>query len=145
MAIKSKKSKISTRQRTKFRIRKRIVGTEARPRLTIFRSGQHIHCQAIEDLSGKTIASASTLEKAVVSRIGSICAEVEKSEQNAVKFVNDSKSPKSTRAAFAVGFVLAERLKELKHSGVVFDRNGFLYHGRIKALADGARAGGLQF
>lgn len=161
MAIKSKKVKISTRQRTKYRIRKRVVGTATRARLTIYRSGQHIHCQAIEDLSGKTIASASTLDKVVLGRISSICAELEKkggesgatesangqaaAASAALKFANDSASPKGMRAAFAVGYVIGERLKELKQSTVIFDRNGFLYHGRVKALAEGARLAGLQF
>jgi len=158
MGIKSKKIKITTRERTKYRIRKRIIGVEGRPRLTVFRSGQHIHCQAIEDLSGKTLASASTLEKGVITRIAAICADVDSklaksgeseqavdASQNAFKFANDSKSTKSSRAAFAVGFILAERLKALNLSGVVFDRNGCVYHGRVKALAEGARMGGLKF
>ncbi len=150
MAIKSKKVRVNTRQRTKYRIRKSIIGTATRARLTVYRSGQHIHCQAIEDLSGKTIASASTLDKAVIGRISTICAELDKGAEastnsETLKFANDSASPKGMRAAFAVGFVIAERLKALKQSTVVFDRNGFLYHGRIKALAEGARLGGLQF
>ena len=150
MAIKSKKIKISTRKRTKFRIRKRIVGTASRARLTVFRSGQHIHVQAIEDLSGKTIASASTVDKAIMGRVAQICGELEKSSgegaaEGAMKFTNASTSAKSMRAAFAVGYVIAEKLKALKQSAVVFDRNGFVYHGRVRALAEGARMGGLQF
>ena len=148
MAIKSKKTKVSTRQRTKYRIRKKIIGTQERARVTIYRSGQHIHCQAIEDFSGKTIASASTLEKEVLGRVDAICSQASKStegEATGFKFTNESKSPKSMRAAFAVGYVLAERLKALNQSGIVFDRNGFIYHGRVKAFADGARSGGLQF
>ena len=145
MAIKSKKGKISTRQRTKYRIRKRVVGTEVRPRVTVFRSGKHISVQAVEDWSGKTLASASTLEKGVMKRISEICGQVKSGENSPVSFPNESSSSKGTRAAFAVGVVLAERLKEKSKTDVVFDRNGFLYHGRIRAVAEGARFGGLKF
>lgn len=136
MAIKSKKEKTSSRDRVKHRIRKRVTGSEARPRLTVFKSVQHTYAQLVDDISGTTLASASTLEKEVADRIGSI-----KVEDAASK----AKSKKSVAAARAVGLVLAERCKSKNISAVVFDRNGFVYHGRIQAVADGAREGGLQF
>ena len=136
MAIKSKKEKTTSRERTKYRIRKRMIGSEARPRLTVFKSVQHTYAQLVDDISGVTLLSASTLEKEVVDRIGSIKVEEAPSK---------AKSKKSVAAARAVGIVLAERCKNKNISAVVFDRNGFVYHGRIQAVADGAREGGLQF
>ena len=132
MAIEAKRVKINSRERTKYRIRKKVVGTPDRPRLTVFRSSKHIYAQVISDVAGKTIASASSLEKEVQEAIKKVDAE-------------GSKSTKSVAAAKAVGMVLAQRSKAAKVDAVVFDRNGFVYHGRIQALADGAREGGLQF
>ncbi len=136
MAIKSKKEKTSSRDRVKHRIRKRMTGSEARPRLTVFKSVQHTYAQLVDDISGVTLLSASTLEKEVADRIGSIKVEDAPSK---------AKSKKSVAAARAVGIVLAERCKGKNITAVVFDRNGFVYHGRIQAVADGAREGGLQF
>lgn len=136
MAIKSKKEKTSSRDRTKHRIRKRMIGSQARPRLTVFKSVQHTYAQLVDDITGITLLSASTLEKEVVDRIGSIKVDEAPSK---------AKSKKSVAAARAVGIVLAERCKNKNISAVVFDRNGFVYHGRIQAVADGAREGGLQF
>ncbi len=136
MAIKSKKVKIGARERTKYRIRKKISGSQERPRISVFRSSRHTYVQAILDCSGKTIVSVSTDEKEVMDRVASLSGE---------GFNNDSKSTKSVRAARAVGLVLADRLKAQSIKTVVFDRNGFLYHGRIQAVADGAREGGLEF
>lgn len=136
MAIKSKKVKTSSRDRVKHRIRKRITGSEARPRLTVFKSVQHTYAQLVDDITGVTLLSASTLDKDVVARISSINVEEAPSK---------AKSKKSVAAARAVGLVLAERCKSKNISAVVFDRNGFVYHGRISAVADGAREGGLQF
>ncbi len=112
------------RNRRKQGIRKRVFGSPERPRLTVFRSLKHIYAQVIDDLSGRTLASASTLD-------GSVEGEVT-STSNAV-------------AAKTVGIALAKRAKDAGIEKVVFDRNGFRYHGRIKALADGAREGGLGF
>ena len=136
MAIESKRVKYTTRQRTKYRIRKRIFGTDERPRLTVFKSARHTYAQVILDITGKTIVSASTVDKDVTAKLATIDGE---------GFPNDSKSAKGIRAAKAVGLVLAERLKSKSIDKVVFDRNGFIFHGRIKALADGAREGGLNF
>lgn len=136
MAIKSKKGKVSSRERTKYRIRKRVTGADDRPRLSVFKSSKHTYVQAVTDISGKTIVSVSTGEKAVMEKVAALTAE---------GFPNDSKSSKGMLAAKAVGLVLAERLKEKSFSKVVFDRNGYIYHGRIRAVAEGAREGGLEF
>lgn len=135
MAKESKKVKLSARERRKFRIRKKVSGTEDRPRLTVFRSARHTHAQIISDVSGKTLAAASTQEADVMSLAGSRNGEG----------VSAAKSTKSVNAAWAVGQLLAERAKAANIGAVVFDRNGFLYHGRIQALAEGAREKGLLF
>ena len=110
------------RLRRKKRIRGKISGTSARPRLTVFRSAKHMYGQIVDDLSGKTLASASTLNK-----------DLKGGEGN------------KTDAAKRVGGALATACKAQGIGTVVFDRNGFIYHGRVKALADGAREGGLTF
>ena len=116
----SKNRKTISRNRIKRRIRKKISGTADRPRLTVFRSAQHIYAQLIDDLAGHTLASASSL--------GDSALKGNASEKSA-----------------AVGKKLAENAKKAGIESVVFDRNGFRYHGRVKALADGAREGGLKF
>ncbi|HWB19382.1 MAG TPA: 50S ribosomal protein L18 [Phycisphaerales bacterium] len=110
------------RSRRKAGIRKRVFGLPTRPRLTIFRSTRHIYVQIIDDLAGRTLAAASTNEKADKMQHGS-----------------------NRAAATVIGKRIAERAKSKGVSKVVFDRNGFRYHGRLKALADAAREGGLQF
>lgn len=112
------------RRRIRYRIRKKVTGTAAKPRLAVFRSDKHIYAQAIDDGSGQTIAHASTLDaelKASVKRGGNV------------------------DAAKAVGGAIAQKLKGKGIEDVVFDRGGYLYHGRIKALADAAREAGLKF
>lgn len=136
MAIKKKKVKMTPRLRTKFRIRKRVSGDEESPRLTIFRSSKHTYGQLVSDKTGKTIVAASTLDKEVQDLIKTLPVEGEGSK---------TKSLKSVVSAKAVGIVLAKRSKDKSLSKAVFDRNGFRYTGRIKAVADGAREGGLQF
>jgi large subunit ribosomal protein L18 len=121
------KTKEDRRDRIKFRIRKRVRGTEERPRLTVFRSVAHIYVQVVNDADGKTIASASTVEPAVKGVL-----------DQAAKGGN-------VAGAKAIGKTIAERLLEKGVKRVVFDRNGFLYHGRIKAVADAAREAGLEF
>ncbi len=106
------------------RIRRTLSGNSARPRLAVFRSLSHIYCQIIDDTAGHTLVAASDLEAALKDGNG------------------DGK--KSDRAK-AVGQLVAERAKAKGITSVVFDRGGFLYHGRVKALADGAREGGLEF
>ncbi len=112
------------RQRRHRRVRRKIAGTGARPRLSVFRSLEHIYAQIIDDETGRTLVSASTLDAEVKGKI-------------------DGK-PKSAEAT-VVGQVLGARAKEKGIDEVVFDRGGYLFHGRVKALADGARASGLQF
>ena len=120
------KTKEDRRQRIKYRIRKRVQGTEARPRLTVFRSVAHIYVQVVDDMTGRTLASASTVEPKV-------------------KGTMDTKARGSNVAgAKAIGKTIAERLLEKGVKRVVFDRNGFLYHGRVKAVADAAREAGLE-
>jgi large subunit ribosomal protein L18 len=135
MATQGKKVASTARERRKLRIRKNVVGTVDKPRLSIFRSSKHTYAQVIADDGHRTIASASTLDKEVKAALVKLAGAQE-----------DAKgSSKSVLAARAVGLVLAERTKAAKVAQVVFDRNGFLYAGRIKALADGAREGGLNF
>jgi large subunit ribosomal protein L18 len=111
-----------SRDRRHRRVRKKISGTAARPRLAVFRSNRHIYVQAIDDVSGRTLASASTMETALRSgRTG------------------------TADAAREVGKLVGERVKALGVTAAVFDRGGFQYHGRIAAVADGARESGLQF
>jgi large subunit ribosomal protein L18 len=120
------KTKEDRRDRIKYRIRKRVQGTEARPRLTVFRSVAHMYVQVVDDMTGRTIASASTVEPAVKGGL--------------------AKSAKgcNVEGAKAIGKTIAERLLEKGVNRVVFDRNGFLYHGRVKAVADAAREAGLE-
>lgn len=107
--------------RIKMRIRKKITGSKEMPRLSVFRSNRDIYAQIIDDHDGKTLVQASSKEKSFAV-----------------------KGTKSERSA-EVGKILAERAKSAGISQVVFDRNGYLYHGRVKALADGAREAGLKF
>lgn len=107
------------------RVRRRVQGTDAKPRLSVFRSARHIYAQLISDESGRTIAAASTLS-------------AELRDQLAGKTGNKD-------AATRVGELIAKRAGEAGISSVVFDRNGFLYHGRVRSLAEAAREGGLQF
>jgi len=112
------------RRRIRYRIRKKVTGTAETPRLAVFRSDKHIYAQAIDDGTGRTVAHASTLDadlKVSVKRGGNV------------------------DAAKVVGGVIAARLKDKGIDNVVFDRGGYLYHGRIKALADAAREAGLKF
>ena len=112
------------RQKRKRRIRKKIFGTEHRPRLSVFRSAKHIYAQLVIDTTGSTILAASTLSPEVRAEIG----ELKKSD-----------------AAKKVGEYIGRKAAEKNIRKVIFDRNGFLYHGRIKALAEGARESGLEF
>ncbi len=121
------KTKEDRRDRIKHRIRKRVTGTTERPRLTVFRSLTHMYAQVIDDRTGTTIASASSVEPAVKATFGA-------AERGGNK-----------AGAEAVGRAIAERLKAKGITRVVFDRNGFLYHGRIKAIAEAARQAGLEF
>lgn len=116
--------KKQARLKRKKRIRKKVVGTEIRPRLCVFRSAKHIYAQVVDDTKGQTLAAASTLEKAVKE---------------------SSESQNKMSAATLVGKLLAERALGKGVKQIVFDRNGFRYHGRVKAVSDGARETGLKF
>ncbi len=120
MALKNRKE--FRRFRIKKRIRKVVLGTSERPRLSVFRSNKEIYAQIIDDSCGKTITAASTMEKAFA---GAKVTKIEKSK--------------------IVGQMIAERALEAGITAVVFDRNGYLYHGRVKSLAEAAREGGLKF
>ncbi|HLN91418.1 MAG TPA: 50S ribosomal protein L18 [Patescibacteria group bacterium] len=119
-----KNQRETARQNRKSRIRKRIFGTEQRPRLSVFRSAKHIYAQLVIDSTGSTILAVSTLSPDLRAEIG----DLDKSD-----------------AAKKVGQWIGKKALEKNIQQVVFDRNGFLYHGRIKALADGARESGLVF
>lgn len=121
------KTKEDRRDRIKFRIRKRMTGTAQKPRLSVFRSVAHIYVQVIDDLSGQTIASASTVDPNVKGKMP--------------KGVGGG----NIKGAELIGATIAERLKAKGITKVVFDRNGFLYHGRVKAVAEAARTAGLEF
>jgi large subunit ribosomal protein L18 len=123
--------KIRTKQDRRVRIalrqRKRIAGTPERPRLRVFRSVSHIYAQVIDDMSGKTLASAASTEASLKT-----------------VFSKDTRGG-NVAGAKALGKAIAERLQQKGIKRVVFDRGGFLYHGRIKAVADAAREAGLEF
>ena len=121
------KTKEDRRDRIKHRIRKRVRGTGERPRLTVFRSVSHMYVQVVDDSDGRTVASASSLEPALKGAMP------------------ESARGGNVAGATAVGKVIAERLLEKGIQRVVFDRNGFLYHGRVKAVAEAAREAGLNF
>ena len=116
--------KIEARERRSARVRARVIGSVKRPRLAVFRSAKHISAQLIDDASGKTLAAATD-------------AKMKKADAEGM----EAKIAK----AFAVGKDLAEKAKKAGITAAVFDRGGYTYHGRVKALADGARAGGLEF
>jgi large subunit ribosomal protein L18 len=120
-------SREDRRQRIKYRIRKRVQGTAERPRLSVFRSVTNIYVQVIDDLAGTTLAAASSLEPAVKA-----------------KMVDGARAG-NNKGAGLVGETIAERLKAKGISRVVFDRNGFLYHGRVREVAEAARKAGLEF
>ncbi len=123
----SKNSKDKTRQKVHTRIRKKLAGSTDRPRLNVYRSVNHIYAQVIDDANGVTLVSATSVEKG--------------------KGVKGEKRPTGGNVSSAkeVGKLIADRAKEKGIKKVVFDRGGYLYHGRIKALADAAREAGLEF
>jgi len=118
------KSQQEKRERRKGSIRKKVSGTAERPRLTVFRSSKHIYAQVVNDDLHSTIATASTLDEALKASLSGL---------------------KKSEKAKKIGAAIAERLKAKGIEKVVFDRNGYIYHGRISALADAAREAGLKF
>jgi large subunit ribosomal protein L18 len=120
----TKVDRSAVRRRIRHRIRKKVLGTQDRPRLAVFRSGKHIYAQVVDDAGGKTLASSSTLMPDVSMKNG---------------------KGGNIAAAAKVGTTIAEKLKSAGIETIVFDRGGFLFHGRVKALADAARKAGLKF
>lgn len=115
-------NKSTARQKIRYRIRKKVAGTSSKPRLSVFRSNTDIYAQLIDDNNGATIASASSKQKDI----------------------NAQKAPKTEKSKM-VGEAIAKKAVELGIKQVVFDRSGYIYHGRVKAVAEGAREGGLEF
>ena len=115
------KNRLEARRRRHVRVRKAVVGTSQRPRLAVFRSNRYLYAQVIDDQTGRTLAAASSQEASLRSKSLSV------------------------ETATEIGKLVAERAKSAGIEAVVFDRGGFTYHGRIKALADAARASGLEF
>ncbi len=120
----SKESRSKVRAKKHMRIRNRFSGTAERPRLAVFRSNKHVYAQVIDDVNGTTLVSASTLEKDIKAEL---------------------KNTDDIEAAIKVGDVVAKRALEKGIKAVVFDRGGYIYHGKVKALADAAREAGLEF
>ena len=118
----TKADKNAVRRKRHARVRTKLTGTEARPRLNVFRSNKHIYAQLIDDVNGVTLASASTLDKEI-----------------------NLDSSSNLDAAVKIGELVAKRAVEKGIKAVIFDRGGYLYHGRVKALADAARENGLEF
>jgi large subunit ribosomal protein L18 len=116
--------KVMARGRRRARVRRRLRGTEERPRLSVYRSDRHIYVQVVADSAGKTLLAVSTLSPELRGQL---------------------KKTADVAAAKQVGLLAARRCQEKGISRIVFDRNGFLYHGRIRAVAEGAREGGLEF
>ena len=121
--IKFVSEKTRKRIKRKGTIRKRVTGTAERPRLSVFRSAKHVYAQAIDDVTGHVLAAASDIEPGIKTALS---------------------GPKKLRAR-QIGKVIGEKLMAKQITAVVFDRNGFIYHGRVKEVADGAREAGLQF
>ena len=121
------KTKQDRRHRIQLRTRKRLRGTGDRPRLTVFRSVEHIYVQAVDDATGTTVASASSVDPATIAAL------------------TDGAKGGNIKGAKQVGTLIAERLAAKGIKQVVFDRSGFLYHGRVRAVAEAARAAGLEF
>jgi large subunit ribosomal protein L18 len=122
---KKQRGKVARRQRAHRRVRNRVAGTAERPRLAVFKSDKHLYAQLIDDLAGHTLAQASTLDPEVRGRLDGGTGNI--------------------AAAKAVGTVVAERAKAKGVEKVVFDRGGYIYHGKVKAIADAAREQGLEF
>lgn len=118
------KNKVEARERRHRRVRKNVFGTTQRPRLSVFRSNKHIYAQLIDDSTGKTLTATSSLDP---------------------EYRQQNKKGSNSQAAAVIGAALAKRAMSLNIKKVVFDRNGYIYHGRIKVLADAARQAGLIF
>jgi large subunit ribosomal protein L18 len=126
--VKVANEKVRKRLRRKVHIRLRVSGTAERPRLSVFRSARYVYAQAVDDTTGRVVASASDIEAKVKDAVAGSSKPLAKKER-----------------ARLVGKVIGEKLVGLNVKQVVFDRNGFIYHGRVKEVADGAREAGLEF
>ena len=122
----NKQSRQEAREKRHYKMRRYLSGTPEQPRLAVYRSNKHIYAQVIDDTVGHTIVAASTMEKAIIEASG-------------------SKSTSNIEAAKAVGSAVAKKALEKGINTVVFDRGGYIYHGKVQALADAAREAGLQF
>jgi large subunit ribosomal protein L18 len=122
--MKKAEQRVESRRRVRVRIREKVKGSGGRPRLAVFKSGKHIYAQVIDDASGRTLAHASSLDE-VLRKAGKAGANVATAER--------------------VGELVASRAREKGVAKVVFDRGGYIYHGKVRALADAARKGGLEF
>jgi large subunit ribosomal protein L18 len=122
--VKIPNDKVRRRLKRKVHIRLRVTGTSERPRLSVFRSSRYVYVQAVDDTTGRVLAAASELEETLKGQVAG--------------------KPKKERAR-AIGKAIGEKLKAINVNSVVFDRNGFIFHGRVKEVADGARDAGLQF
>ena len=119
------RNNLTSRQKIKYRIRKKVIGNSERPRLVVFRSLNNMYAQLVDDISNKTICTVSTLTKEVKDELKDKSTKVSKSK--------------------IIGKLVAKKAAEFNIKKAVFDRNGYLYHGRVKALADAAREAGLEF
>jgi large subunit ribosomal protein L18 len=146
----ARKSKLENRKIRHRSLRKRISGTAERPRLVVFRSARHIYAQVIDDLAQKTLVAASDLTKKAEKKADKSAEKkadksVEKTAAKPAESTEGGKAPKKSERAKQVGTALAKLCLEKGISKVVFDRGGYKYHGRVSAVAAGAREGGLDF
>jgi large subunit ribosomal protein L18 len=149
------KSQLNARQRRHLRVRAKISGTPERPRLNVFRSSAHIYAQLIDDSQGVTLTAASSLDAALAERVSTnktAAAQAEVADESSSKATDtrdagngDGNGSNKVDKARAVGQMVGERALALGITSVVFDRGGFRYHGRVKAVAEGAREAGLIF
>jgi large subunit ribosomal protein L18 len=141
----AKKDKNEARTRRKMSIRKRISGTEERPRLSVYRSNKHIYAQVIDDTDSRSILLVSDLTKALAAELESVKAAPAAAAESDEDSPNGGPDGAKMRRARVVGAALAKACLDKGITKVVFDRNGYLYHGRVRALAEAARAAGLDF
>lgn len=133
-----------SRLRRHLRVRKRLAGTTERPRLCVFRSGNQIYAQIVDDAQGRTLVSASSRDADLAKVKATLKAPAEGEESSPTAY-RGIEANRRVQIAYQVGSLLAERAKAAGLTRVVFDRGGYIYHGRVAALADGARKGGLDF
>ena len=134
------------RLRRHQRVRKRLSGTTARPRLAVFRSGNQIYAQVIDDQRGRTLVAASSRDDDFAAAVEGVPTDLGITEENpSASAIKGLTQNRRVRQSYAVGLLIAQRAKAQGIERVVFDRGGYIYHGRVAALAEGARRGGLDF